>query len=330
MGILAKRLCVVAQSSTMNKLPEWTDLRYFLELARTGTLTGAARRLAVEHTTVARRIQRLEQELRTPLFDHRREGYELTDMGRSLMPHAELMESAALAALEQLGGEKQGARGVVRLGAPEVLGAVLLSPHLPRLIEDNPELHLDLLLLPRYANLANREADLIIALDPPETGRYMVTRLSCFRYYLYGSRSYLAQHAPIRCKEDLAEHVFVDYVQTQLMSTGLNYLDELGIVPQRRFCATGMLAQCEAANAGVGLVMAPPYAAMKHPDLVPVLPDTLYAHRTLWLVAPSDLYKLQRVRAVWDWLRAAVEGEKHRLFLPGAIPVEPVRLQAIR
>ncbi|MFA9215668.1 MAG: LysR family transcriptional regulator [Sphingomonadaceae bacterium] len=305
----------------MNKLPEWTDLRYFLELARAGTLTGAARRLAVDHTTVARRIQRLEVEFGTPLFDHRREGYELTEQGRSLVPHAELMESAAMSALEQLAGKMQGARGVVRLGAPELLGSLIIAPQVPGLINSNPELFLDLLLLPRFANLANREADLSITLDPPETGRYMITRLTCFRYYLYGSRSYLDRHPAILRKEDLAEHLFIDYVQTQLMSTGLNYLDEMGIVPKRRFCATGMLAQCEAANAGIGLVMAPPYAANRYPDLVPVLPEMVFAHRTLWLVAPSDLYGLQRVRTVWDWLRATVEGQKDQLFLPPADPV---------
>ncbi|HNH35968.1 MAG TPA: LysR family transcriptional regulator, partial [Rhodocyclaceae bacterium] len=82
----------------MDRLPDWTDLRYFLELARTGTLAGTARRLAVEHTTVARRVQRLEAELGTPLFDRRRGGYGLTEVGQALLPHAEAMESAALAA----------------------------------------------------------------------------------------------------------------------------------------------------------------------------------------------------------------------------------------
>src|SRR6476469_1782972 len=81
----------------MNSLPEWTDLRFFLELARAGTLSGASRGLQVEHTTVARRIDRLEQQLGAALFDRSREGYELTEMGRALLPHAEAMEGAATA-----------------------------------------------------------------------------------------------------------------------------------------------------------------------------------------------------------------------------------------
>ena len=98
----------------MNTLPEWTDLRFFLELARAGTLSGASRRLDVEHTTVARRIDRLEKELGSTLFDRSREGYELTEMGHALLPHAEAMEGAALAAAEQLGGAEVAAHGVVR------------------------------------------------------------------------------------------------------------------------------------------------------------------------------------------------------------------------
>ena len=42
---------------------DWDNLRFFLELARSGTLVSAARRLEVDHTTVARRIQALEKEV---------------------------------------------------------------------------------------------------------------------------------------------------------------------------------------------------------------------------------------------------------------------------
>src|SRR3954470_2421877 len=92
----AQWLVLTSNKVRMKTLPEWTDLRFFLELARAGTLSGASRRLEVEHTTVARRIDRLEAQLGSTLFDRSREGYELTEMGLALMPHAEVMESAAL------------------------------------------------------------------------------------------------------------------------------------------------------------------------------------------------------------------------------------------
>ena len=294
-------------------LPDWTDLHYFLELARAGTLSGSARRLGVEHTTVARRIQRLEEQLKTPLFDRRREGYRLTDIGQALLPHAEAMESAMLAAAEQVGGTHGAARGRVRIGAPEVFGTLVIANHLAALLEANPELHLDLLLLPRMANLANREADLVVTLEPPETGRYVVSRLVSVRYYLYAAPSYLGRHGPIRSRDELSRHAFVGYVEDWMLSSGLNFIDELGVVPERRFCCTGMLAQYQAALSGVGLILMPPYAAVDG-RLVPVLADSFYAEREFWLVTPADLFKLQRVRVVWDYLRRIAEDEP-RLFI---------------
>ncbi len=310
----------------MNTLPEWTDLRFFLELARAGTLSGASRRLEVEHTTVARRIDRLEAQLETTLFDRSREGYELTDMGQALLPHAEAMESAALAATEQLSGTEVAVHGVVRLGVPELFAVRVVAPLLVNMLQSNPELSVDLLVLPRFANLANREADLGVMLDPPTTGRYMITKLATFRLYVYASPDYLKRHAPIRQHADLVNHDFVDYVQDRLASRELTYLDELGFTPRRRLCCTGMPAQIEAASLGMGLIMAPPYAVPDDGRLVPVL-DQFFAERSFWLAAPTDLYRLQRVRAVWNMLREYADG-KPALFVHDDQPVGPKRRNA--
>jgi DNA-binding transcriptional LysR family regulator len=291
----------------MNTLPEWTDLRFFLELARAGTLSGASRRLEVEHTTVARRIDRLEAQLGSTLFDRSREGYELTELGETLLPHAEAMESAALAAAEQLAGTEVALHGVVRLGVPELFAVRVVAPLLAPMLQANPDLSVDLLVLPRFANLDNREADLGVMLDPPTTGRYMVAKLCTFRLYLYASPAYLARHPPIRERADLVKHDFVDYVQDRLASRELTYLTELGFTPRRRICCTGMPAQIEAAAMGMGLVMAPPYAVSDDGRLVRVMGD-FFAERSFWLAAPTDLYRLQRVKAVWDLLRSYVDG----------------------
>jgi DNA-binding transcriptional LysR family regulator len=277
-------------------------LRFFLELARAGTLSGASRRLQVEHTTVARRIDRLEEQLGATLFDRSREGYQLTELGAALLPHAEAMESAVLAAAEQFNGNAVGVQGVVRLGVPELFAVRVVAPLLVRLLQQHPDLSVDMLVLPRFANLANREADLGVMLDPPSTGRYVITRMATFRLYLYGAPSYLARHPPIRTRADLSGHDFVDYVQDRLPSPELNHSSELGFIPRRRLCCTGMPAQIEAASMGMGLIMAPPYAVPDDGRLVPVLSE-FFAERAFWLAAPADLYRLRRVRLVWDMLR---------------------------
>ncbi len=282
---------------------DWGDLRFFLELARTGTLLGAARRLGVEHTTIARRLDRLEAALGTPLFDRHRGGCTPTEAGQALLPHAEAMESALLAAREELGGQRIAAAGLVRLGAPEVFGTRLLTPALPPLLDAHPELQLELLLLPRFPSLASREVDLAVTLSPPEAGRYVAVPLLELHYRLYASPDYLATHPPIRHRTDLASHRFVDYAQDTPMGDALRYLDELVAAPRRVFTASGMLAQCAAIEAGIGLGMMTDYVPPAGHDLVIVLPDEIDVRRTLWLSAPADLLRLKRVRVVWDFLR---------------------------
>jgi DNA-binding transcriptional LysR family regulator len=183
-----------------------------------------------------------------------------------------------------------------------VFGVRVVAPLLVRLLDAHPELSIEMLALARFANLANREADLGVMLDPPSTGRYMVARLASFRFYLYASPAYLARHPPIRTRADLEHHDFVDYVQDRLASRELCYLNELGFSPRRRLCSLGMGVQVEAAALGMGLMMAPPYAVPDDGRLVRVLPD-FYAERAFWLAAPTDLYRLRRVKVVWDLLR---------------------------
>ena len=111
---------------------------------------------------------------------------------------------------------------------------------------------------------------------------------------------------PINSLADLAQHRFVDYAQDYLLSDDLKFLQEFMPTPRRVYCATGMLAQHEAVAAGVGLGMLTAYAHVPEKPLIRVLPEIIVAKRALWLVAPADLLKLQRVRVVWDFLREIV------------------------
>ena len=97
----------------MSKPPfEWSDLRYFLAVARSGKLTEAARRLEVEHSTVSRRLAALEHALGARLFDKEPGGYKLTADGEKLLPSAESMEAIALASQSHLTDSNQTVSGL--------------------------------------------------------------------------------------------------------------------------------------------------------------------------------------------------------------------------
>lgn len=293
----------------MPNLPEWTDVRYFLEVARTQKITAAAERMGVEHSTVSRRIDRLERDLGAVLFDRRRNGYVLTDAGRSLIPHAEAMESALLGAIDESRATGEVIAGTVRVGTPEAFGIIVLAPRLARLRAEYPNLQVELMAQPQFPSLAAREVEVLITVEHPEAGRYMVTRLTDITYYLYASEGYLASHTPVREIADLADHSFVDYVQDGTLTEQFRLLPELTGQPLRTFRSTSIIAQRQAAAAGLGFVLLTPYVAGLQPDLVKVLPGQAHVTRTLWLAAPQDLFRIRRVRAVWDMLRAIVAAE---------------------
>ena len=130
-----------------NKKPSqnWDDLRYFLAVARAGTLSAAAKQLGTEHTTVARHIQAVEDELNNRLFHKSNSGYGLTDAGERLLAGAEAIESAYVSAKAAASSEGQPIIGTVRIGAPDGFGSVFLAPRVRALVDRHPELEIEIL-----------------------------------------------------------------------------------------------------------------------------------------------------------------------------------------
>jgi len=81
---------------------DWEDIRYFVALARHGSLSGTARALRVNHATVARRVASLETKLGRSLFVRRADGYALTADGKAVLDEAQAMDEAALSVLQRL------------------------------------------------------------------------------------------------------------------------------------------------------------------------------------------------------------------------------------
>jgi len=147
---------------------DWEDVRYFVALARNGTLSATARGLRVNHTTVARRIASLETLLGRALFDRRANGYALTAEGRAVLNEASAMDQAALSVLRRIdvGTELS---GLVRLAAGRVLAERFLIDRLRGLHERYPAIDLEVIGGSRVVSLAKREADIALRTGQPRT-----------------------------------------------------------------------------------------------------------------------------------------------------------------
>ena len=298
----------------------WDHLRYFLAVARTGTLSAAAERLGTEHTTVARHIQALEDELNSRLFHKSNSGYELTEAGERLVAGAEAIESAYVFAKAAASSEGQPISGKVRIGAPDGFGSVFLAPRVRALTDRHPELEIEILVTATLLSLLKREADIAIGLSSPEHLRVVSRRLTDQRLYVYASRAYLKEAAPIVAMEDLKKHPFIGFVEELLIASELyysavtlNYSDAIGADVERRIRSTSILAQLHATLSGSGLCMLPAFVASSYPELVPLLPEQVSATRSLHMHIHEDHRRAPHVREVAAFVAAEVE-RNHSLF----------------
>lgn len=292
---------------------DWDNLRFFLELSRAGRLTTAARRLGVDHTTVSRRVQALEKSLGVALFIRDTTGYSLTEAGRSLLPQVEQMEGASVRIEQALPNPGESLSGQVRIGATEGYGTLILGSQLSELSQRHPHLHLDLLALPRAVRLSRHEADIVITLERPERGPFIITKLTDYVLRLYVGKEYLEKHGSIRNRDDLSKHRFVSYVDDLVFSKELLFLDEIAGSGAVGLRSTSLLAQQEAIAAGAGLGILPAFSADSDPRLQVVMPEQIRFIRTFWMLMPIELKDIARMRVTWDFLKQSAEKDRARL-----------------
>ena len=318
LGNTRLRTLALQKSTGRLQLMDWDHLRFFAALAQTGTLAGAARALAVEHTTVARRIQALEQQLGTPLFVREVSGHKLNEAGKQLLPVAQTMEKAVRGVqhwVQHTSAEPSVVAGLVRIGVTEGLGVQLLAGPLAALGQQYPKLSIDLLALPRLMHLSRREADIVISLERPKRGTVVVSKLADYHLYLYGERQYLARKPLVRRHEDLRHHQFIDYVDDMLFSKELQLLGQLYKPAQYVFRSTSIAAQYAAVRAGAGLAVLPAFMADRDPLLQRVLAESAQFERTFWMSMPEEAKGTLRIQTVWRLLKQ-VMADRHAALRP--------------
>ena len=286
----------------------WNDLKFFLEVARCGRVTSAAKRLGVDYTTVSRRIATLENSLGTLLFEKSRNtGFILTSEGQTLRENIQSIEAIMQSACEEITGTDIALSGKVRIGCTEGYGGIFLAPQLTHFQKQYPAISIDLLPVPHFVNLSKREADIAITLERPTRGPFVSTKLCDYRLRLYATADYLEKHEPIRCVNHLPDHSFINYVADLTFSKQLHYLDQFIHQANTPFCTTGAMSQYFACLQGQHLAILPCFIAAQDPRLHAVLPDEVVVINSFWISCHEDFRKLKRIRVIWDYIRAVSE-----------------------
>ncbi|MGA1613572.1 MAG: LysR family transcriptional regulator [Lutimaribacter sp.] len=287
----------------------WDDLRIYLAVARTESLSAAGKILRVDPATVGRRIARLEEMLGSPLFAKSPQGYALTDAGQRLLAHAERAEQAMGAAVAELQGQTGTLAGQIRIGAPDGCANFLLPQVCAAIMADNPDLDVQIVALPRVFNLSKREADMAIGVSPPNAGRLSVQKITDYRLHLAASRAYLRHAPPITCLEDLAQHRVVGYIADMIFDKELDYLAEIG-VPRVALASNSVSVQFNWVRNGAGIGVVHDFAMPFGRGLRKILPETVSLTRSFYLIRHADDRRLERLNrfaaALCDGIRAEV------------------------
>lgn len=290
-------------------MANWDDIRLFLELAREGSLSAAARRLKVDHSTVARRIATLERDLGLRLFDRLSRGYALTEEGDTLRASAERMEQEAIALQRQASG-RPALQGTVRINTTPMFASLFLTSRLVEFRRLHPDIRIALSGDQRLVNLNRREADIAIRLAKPSESGLIARRMGSVGFGLYASRRYLSTTRPrdygfIGYDEALGHIAQQQWLEAQLRGRPI------------AFQCSDMTTMYHAACADMGVAVLPHFIGTTDPQLRRVATETLSADRDIWLMVHPDLRRAPRIRAVMDYLVALFERERN-LLVSGA------------
>lgn len=285
---------------------DWNDVRYFLALARTGSVRAAGSALRVSHSTVARRVEALEERLAARLFDRSRDGYTLSDAGRQMLAGAERIE-AEMAALERgVLGQDERLVGPVTITCTDTHVSNLLLAALARLTEAHPGIELALTIDSRPFDLARREADIAVralAVDgvPPE---YLLgQKVAPIVLGTYVGVAHVERLDPETPGSRPRWASFDDRKLQEAIVAGSSYPD----APVWGSFATVEL-MVQAAVHGLGLAMLPTYVGDRAPGLQRLKRPDLRHVGDFWVLSHPDLRDNARMRqtraAVAEALRA--------------------------
>jgi DNA-binding transcriptional LysR family regulator len=282
---------------------DWDNLKFFLALAESGSLTRASEKLRVDHSTVARRVEMLERDLGVRVVERLSRSYRLTPEGEQVRDRAREIE-ARMAEIARFASTVDPLLNrVVRVNGPPAFISGFLASRLLPLQGQHPGLRIELVGESRQISLSQGETDLALRMSKPVEKGVTARKLAVVAYGLYASRDYLA-----RCGGD--PHDFLGFDDSLDHSPQQRWLKMLA--GQRGFAlrSNDLASLMTAARAGLGLAVLPCIMGRNAPELVSVPTQLPPLTREIWLLFNRDVGRTPAVRMVIDHIIAIMTQAK--------------------
>lgn len=288
-------------------MENWDEIRTTLQVAREGTVSGAANKLGVHHATVIRHVDALERRLGVKLFQRHARGYTPTEAGEELMRVGQVTEdqfSALESKLKGKGDEVSGELVVTTLATM----AINMIPIIAKFQHDYPEVTVRLLTSERVFRLEYGEAHVAIrAGQAPAEPDNVVQKYRDYQLCLYASRSYVDRFGVPETTEDFSKHRFVGRDGVSDRVPIYRWQNENVPKASVKFLTTGDMGLLTAIKSGVGIGFTAMDVGEADPDLVRIgepQPDWMV---NLWIVTHVDLHRTAKVQAFVKALKDGVQ-----------------------
>jgi DNA-binding transcriptional LysR family regulator len=286
---------------------DWDDVRFFLAVAREGSMSAAALGLRVAQPTVGRRIAALEQRLGAKVFVHLPSGQRLSATGQQMLAHAEAMERSALSVERVAAGRDAGLRGRVTITASEWLIGSVLGPALRPFCERNAELELELLADVRHLSLARRDADIALRPSRFEQQDVVQRQVASIGFGLYASDAYLTSRGLPDFAAQCAGHTLIAMSESLSKIPDLAWLGSIAAQARVAVRTNGRAPMAAMAQSGLGLACLPRFVGDVTPGLRLLRVPAPAPAPALFLGAHREARAIPRVRATIAFLTNALE-----------------------
>lgn len=299
--------------------PDWNDFKIVLALARGGSVAGAARELAVDASTISRRLAALEDSLGARLIVRGGQKFAWTAEGRAVLSAAEAIGAAALEAARAVRSAKVDTATPVIVSCAPGLSATL-TRMLAAVKEKRSELTLQLRAENRAVDLAKGEADIAVRMFRPSDPDLICRQAFEMGWAVYASADYLAEHGTPASFAELAAHHLVRYVSAMHKVAGPRWLEDHRGAAAASVQVDNTEVAAHVVASGGGISVLPCAVAEVRKDMQRVFPEPV-AFNTGWLVYHESARDSARVRAAVDVLTEVLDADRD--FLSGRNASQP-------
>lgn len=288
------------------RLDDWNLLRSFLAIYETGTLTEAAKRLGTTQPSMGRHLRELEGTLGETLFARLPGRLKPNERAEALFAATAPMHQAVRDAQRLFTDSHERIVGVVRVAVSEAHAYHVAPQILGPLLNEQPELEIELSVSNRADNLLRREADIAVRFFRPEQDDIIARKVGDTELGLFAHESWLARWGEPK-EMRMPEGVFVTGFDREQQPVAPAVRGPLPGPLRFRWRSDSVLAHQAAIECGAGVGMFFVDIAATRPGLKRILADRVSLPQEVWLCAHDELRRSSRMRFVWDRLGAALE-----------------------